>query len=1031
MMSSSAVTLQCPACGGVFLTLQQGTGGAEICPHCSMSAPRARYRSMESQNSPGARTTLPPRRPESAPGTTSQPVPVITAAMTPEAVDAERPITPATLPPVRPGFATGPVSILPPPQSFEATAPTPAPASPAPLPIPIHAPATTPGLMPPVSTTDVQVLSMQLPAPEATPGPMTHSERVAIPPVPPGEVPLPSRVLQTLATPTTSVPTYHPAQAPVASPFSVAATPTAEHPALAPIAPPAPPQPLAPESVAAAQPPAFEQYAPMPAYAAATAPTPTPAYEAPPAPAPVPAYEAPPAPQPELPPQYQYHQYAQAAPAISPAQLPVAYPPVPAPPPQPVDLAAQAKVSPAQLWEAAMLQHYHQQAQEATITPTGRELFPTGSVPTFQPPPPPPGPVTFGPLTPPPSAEVSPAAYAPPPQAASAPVPEPTLPAENPQEFNAPRPGGTVLPTARSAPPAVPLHAYGALPVVSGADPLPPPQIGFVSAPQVEPPPIPAEGDVPPATSPFGMATATSPVEVPALPPPSALSEPATTPTPDFIAALEQVQAQVQTQAPMQSFFTSAEPPADPSIYASAEPPAIVGDPPAAFVPSPTQPPTVAPQPAPAAESLAAQPPQQPQQQEVTDSHPHHSPHPAQDLALVAAKMVRSSGPPPAPAPSSRRAPWIAGLVLGSLALAGGLHFLKDRLPPLLNPGDDTPPTPTQASNNSKTPLPPTPSPEIKKANAPTPAELAANASTPSPEVRDAQVPARQTALATTAPASTDASPTSTTPDANAASGAPPDALPVPPMPPAPAQEEVRRAMPSNPETLSISQEDPLSAIAAKLMFGIDSASSAEERARWIADPDKHSADMERLIRLRGGRLNTREVQPLVLPNSGPIHALPSGEQVSLFRVTSPASRGGALLRLHAQNGGHFIDWPLFAQTYDNAFDRFVATNRAIPGKAEWFTVLCSLIGDPNGKNATREAHLRLKVQGSLAETGVTEAWAEKNTPAGRYLLQEMAPGHTYLIDIQFGASDAGNRRLMVLDCAATRGESAQANANK
>jgi hypothetical protein len=233
--------------------------------------------------------------------------------------------------------------------------------------------------------------------------------------------------------------------------------------------------------------------------------------------------------------------------------------------------------------------------------------------------------------------------------------------------------------------------------------------------------------------------------------------------------------------------------------------------------------------------------------------------------------------------------------------------------------------------------------------------------------------------------------------------------------------------MPSDAATLSITQEDPLPAIATKLMFGIDAATSPEERARWIANPEKHAASMERLIRMRGGRLNTREVTPL----PAPVYALPSGEEVPLFRVSSPASRGGAILRLHPQNGAYVIDWPLFAQTYDNAFDRFVATNRAIPGKAEWYTVLCSLVGDPASKEAQRETHLRLQVQGSLAETGSTEAWVEKTSPAGRYLLKEMVPRRMYLVEMQFGASDAGSRRLMVLDCDATRGESAQANANK
>ena len=41
-MNNGAITLSCPACGSVFLTLQQG-GALEICPHCANSAPRSAY----------------------------------------------------------------------------------------------------------------------------------------------------------------------------------------------------------------------------------------------------------------------------------------------------------------------------------------------------------------------------------------------------------------------------------------------------------------------------------------------------------------------------------------------------------------------------------------------------------------------------------------------------------------------------------------------------------------------------------------------------------------------------------------------------------------------------------------------------------------------------------------------------------------------------------------------------------------------------------------------------------------------------
>lgn len=60
-MSAGAVTLQCPSCGGVFLTLQQ-SGVLEICPHCAVSATRESYLQTNAEVGPHARTSLPTRR---------------------------------------------------------------------------------------------------------------------------------------------------------------------------------------------------------------------------------------------------------------------------------------------------------------------------------------------------------------------------------------------------------------------------------------------------------------------------------------------------------------------------------------------------------------------------------------------------------------------------------------------------------------------------------------------------------------------------------------------------------------------------------------------------------------------------------------------------------------------------------------------------------------------------------------------------------------------------------------------------------
>ncbi|MCX6838936.1 MAG: hypothetical protein NTX35_14155 [Verrucomicrobia bacterium] len=40
---STTASLICPACGQVFLTMQQSMAGITRCPHCAHSAPRAEF----------------------------------------------------------------------------------------------------------------------------------------------------------------------------------------------------------------------------------------------------------------------------------------------------------------------------------------------------------------------------------------------------------------------------------------------------------------------------------------------------------------------------------------------------------------------------------------------------------------------------------------------------------------------------------------------------------------------------------------------------------------------------------------------------------------------------------------------------------------------------------------------------------------------------------------------------------------------------------------------------------------------------
>ncbi len=352
--------------------------------------------------------------------------------------------------------------------------------------------------------------------------------------------------------------------------------------------------------------------------------------------------------------------------------------------------------------------------------------------------------------------------------------------------------------------------------------------------------------------------------------------------------------------------------------------------------------------------------------------------------AIVAAKMVKN-GPFDAPPKKERRFPLLAA-AMGVSVLCGAAAYVLYSV----GQGDTSPvvadvagaSAPAAALPDEKTEL----APKVSPPSSPKPASPAGSPGPASAPLASAPAPAT-----------------------------------MPPVAPPPA-EEVRRPLPSNPDTLSITAQDDSKAVLSKIFLGLDAASSTEERLRWIAEPDSNVTSLEKLFASRGGRLNIREIEDI----PGTIKELPGGADVQLFRVTAPGVKQGALARLVDRDGRKVVDWTLLAQTYDFSFDRFVATNLAVPGKSEWFTTLCTLLPAAGGDRG----QLQVKLTGSLAETGYAIAWTPKDSEAGHYIQKEMVPGQTYLMEVRVG-TDAGKRRLLIEDCAGTQaGKSAQANAN-
>ena len=846
------MTLQCPNCGGVFLTLQQSAGGAEICPHCSMSLPRHKYRMLQAVSGQGGRSALPPKR--SGPPAQTPPQAAPPAVAAPFAVAAA--YAPAVASPFSaPALAApnGAVAHAPPPSGL----PAPRAAGQAPLYQPPQAPvdriASTPSPGLPSSPTGWSPPAYQSEGGGSTPFSLAALVKTAVQPEP------------------------EPA---AAAPTSAVPPPFAAHPASA------------------------QNGGPMPEWARAAIQA-----AASPPPAPVPG------------------------PQVPVSQRSMSQPPAPA---APVAEAPRgpAPDSPAGIWESAVVNHRPIAAPASPPSPIAPERPLPSNVlvgfhevaalpaplPAFEEPSPPvqdpalvdnqSASIWGGPPVPVTSPAVPPPAM---PEVAAVPVPLPQAPIvvappppEGPVQPVIPsaRPAGTVLPTARTLPLAPTPFNLSSLATVQGES-LPPPQIGFPQGGESSTPPppdLPLAGPAP-LPSPFG------PAAVPAGTFAAPSYAPAASPAPPHGSSGHQGLPRVGL--PASSSLPGSRPSSLPPTRKSGSP------------------------------------------------------------IDVSSRVVAPHLPPAPP----RRFPWFATLVLGSLAVGGGLHLLKQQMltsQELADPGPG-PVTPVALVSNSK-----------------------------------AEEPIR---------------PVSPPP----AMSGPLDAA-EPPVPPVNPPEEMRRALPADVNTLSITSQDDLQAVAAKLMFGIDTATSTDSRLKWIADAEQHREAVERLFASRGGKLNTGVVEPY----PGPFYALPSGEEVPLFKVVAPSAKNGALVRVHQQQGRQVIDWPLFAQTFDHTFDRFVTTNRALPGRSQWFTVLARLADEPRGHSAGSGAMLRLVLQGSLASTGSTEAWVTLDSPSGEYFSGQMVAGRAYLVEVQLGVSPTGGRRLMVLDSLAARGvASGQANANK
>lgn len=242
----------------------------------------------------------------------------------------------------------------------------------------------------------------------------------------------------------------------------------------------------------------------------------------------------------------------------------------------------------------------------------------------------------------------------------------------------------------------------------------------------------------------------------------------------------------------------------------------------------------------------------------------------------------------------------------------------------------------------------------------------------------------------------------------------------------APGTEEVRRAAPAPDEPPDLPPpsapvpgpvDDLREAAAAvpDLVRRLFEANTPAERAACIAEPKRHSDDVESFFAATQGRtrpgftsLQQFTAVPLTLPKSEP---------TVLFQIKTDANPGGALLRpIRQADGSWRIDWPLFQETHERQLENYLKTRDTEP---RWFRVGLRPNHGFDVPEELRENHLVYDLQGSADNSIRVLALTEKNSALGRFLKREVEWGEIYLARVllrwtQFTPDAEG---LALIDC--------------
>lgn len=196
-----------------------------------------------------------------------------------------------------------------------------------------------------------------------------------------------------------------------------------------------------------------------------------------------------------------------------------------------------------------------------------------------------------------------------------------------------------------------------------------------------------------------------------------------------------------------------------------------------------------------------------------------------------------------------------------------------------------------------------------------------------------------------------------------------------------------------------------------EVLQAIDGAPSLDERLKHITDGAKQRESVAKFFEAHASGIKVGAVDS----NVGFFNELPSGEDVKLFLAITASCPSGAMVRLRGSGDKAQLDWPLFEQTHQLEFDRFVQDDAATPRA---FSVICARSRTNDLTGPSKDSYLALRAQGSLSLHGEGLLYVKLESPAGKFLDSRMVWGRGYLIKalIQHGKLD--QKAVLILeDC--------------